>query len=112
MNYNNYIHSFEACPLKEEECVNVLKQKNLYTVTTNCLGCTGDSSKDEKRKNRAYNCVLRRYNSLQFYIYEIENFYISKYVQPFFTCLLYKFYLELSKSKSFLHFQLLNLIKL
>ena len=99
MNYNNYIHSFEACPLKEEECVNVLKQKNLYTVTTNCLGCTGDSSNDRKRINRAYNCVLRRYDALQFYIHEIEIFYISKFVQPFFTCLLYKFYLELSKIK-------------
>ena len=99
MNYNKYIHSSEACPFKEEECVSVLEEKNLYTATRNCLGCTGDSSKDEKRKNRAYNCVLRRYNSLQFYIYEIESFYISKYVQPFFTCLLYKFYLELSKIK-------------
>ena len=99
MNYDDYIHNSGACPLKGEACVRVLREKNIFNITKNCLSCTGDMSKDEKRINRAYNCVIRRYNSLQYYIYEIKHFYILKYVEPFLKCLLYKFYLELSKIK-------------
>ena len=98
MNYKDYIHNPKACPFNNEPCA--FKQNGIYNTTKNCLSCTGNKSIDEKRIHRAYNCVIRRYNTIQYYIYDIEHFYILKYVDPFLKCSLYRFYLELSKLKT------------